>query len=465
MKYAANLNFFIFLCSLVCSIPSYSQNKIFIDVGDAHVRKSKLAMPAFLALGTKTSEASEAGDELFSVISNDLAATGLFVNIEPKAFLEDTSATGLRPVGVTPNGFDFNKWKTLETEFLIRGGYQIAAGQITLEIYAYYVENGSLIVGKKYEGPLSTTRKIAHSFSNDLVKSITGKPSFFKSQIVVGIDSGPKSNREIYLGDWDGFNTSPITSHKTVTVSPAWSKNGEMVAYTAFVKRRSGGFLKRNPDLFIYELKTKRRWLVSYRDGLNSGAEFLPDNKNILLTLSNNKRADIYKMTVDGKSIEPITNGPGQAMNVEPAISPDGHTIAFSSDRSGKPMVYSMDITGANVKRRTFAGHYNSTPTWSPDGKKIAFAGFDNDKGNFDIFIMSLDGSELLRLSSARKANGKWSNNEDPAFAPDNRHILFISDRSGNKQLYMVNTDGTNERRITFDNKQYSKPKWGPLVE
>ena len=108
-------------------------------------------------------------------------------------------------------------------------------------------------------------------------------------------------------------------------------------------------------------------------------------------------------MTLDGKSISPITNGPGTAMNVEPAVSPDGNLIAFSSDRSGKPMIYTMSIAGTNVQRKTFAGHYNATPSWSPDGKKIAFAGFDKDKNNFDIFVMNLDSSGLLRLTAAKK--------------------------------------------------------------
>lgn len=457
--------FFSFTFTVLFSAHSYGQAKIFLDVGDARVRKSKLAMPVFQYLGAPTKSAdTKLGDQIFSVIDNDLDATGLFIKIAPDAYLEDTSKTGLRPLGVVANGFDFQNWKTLETEFLIRAGYQIIGDKISLEIYAYYVPQGNLILGKKYESPTDGVRKLGHTFANDFIKAVTGKPGFFNSRIVVAIDSGPQTNREIYTADWDGHNPTQITQHKTITVSPAWSKNGDYIAYTAFVKRKIGkGPAKRNPDLFVYELKTKRRWLVSYREGLNTGAEFFPDSKHLLLTLSQGKTADIYKMNLDGKSLTQITHGPGRAMNVEPAISPDGKKIAFSSDRSGKPMIYIMNINGSNPVRRTFAGHYNATPSWSPDGKKIAFAGFDRDKGNFDIFVMNADGTGLLRLSSARKSNGKWSNNEDPAFSPDGRHVLFVSDRTGTKQLYLVNADGTNERRVTYDNKFYSKPKWGPL--
>ncbi|MCB0349947.1 MAG: PD40 domain-containing protein, partial [Bdellovibrionales bacterium] len=354
---------------------AFGQAKIFLDIGDARVRKSKLALPSFNYLGSQPNSSSLAiGEELYSVISNDLAATGLFVNIDPKAFLEDTTTTALKPSGNSEKGFDFTNWKTIETEFLIRGGYQVINGDITLEIYAYYIPQGNLIIGKKYTGTKSTLRKIAHTFANDFIKAVTGKPSFFMSQIVTTIDNGPQTNREVYIADWDGHNASAVTNHKTITVSPAWSKNGDYIAYTAFVKRKVGrAAAKRNPDMFVYELKTKRRWLVSYRDGLNTGAEFMIDNKNLLLTLSKRGSADIYKMTLDGKTISPITHGPGSAMNVEPAVSPDGTMIAFSSDRSGKPMIYTMSADGTNVKRKTFAGHYNSTPTWSPDGKKLAF--------------------------------------------------------------------------------------------
>jgi TolB protein len=220
--------------------------------------------------------------------------------------------------------------------------------------------------------------------------------------------------------------------------------------------------MKKNPDLYMYEVKSGRRWLVSYREGMNSGANFLRNSRELLLTLSMGKTADIFRMSADGKSIKQLTQGPGTAMNVEPAISPDGSKIAFSSDRSGKPMIYVMNADGSGARRLTFAGNYNSTPSWSPDGTKLAFAGVDKEKDAFDIFVINTDGSGLQRLTSSRKSSGKWANNEAPTFAPDGQRVLFASDRTGTSQLYMVNIDGNNERRITFDSKFYSKPKWGP---
>ena len=121
-----------------------------------------------------------------------------------------------------------------------------------------------------------------------------------------------------------------------------------------------------------------------------------------------------------------------------------------------------MDLRSKIVTRITDAGVYNSSPAWSPDGKTIAFAGFDKD--HFDIFTMSPDGSNMKRLTSERKKNGKMSNNEYPSFSPDGRFILFSSDREGNYQLYIVSRDGNYEHRLTFDNKNYYKPQWSPYL-
>ncbi len=78
---------------------------------------------------------------------------------------------------------------------------------------------------------------------------------------------------------------------------------------------------------------------------------------------------------------------------MDPTWNRDGSQIAFVSDRSGRPMIYKMQANGGNVQRLTFAGDYNATPSWSPTGEKIAFSGWD--KGKFDVFIMSPDGTNI----------------------------------------------------------------------
>ena len=268
--------------------------------------------------------------------------------------------------------------------------------------------------------------------------------------------------------DWDGANSKLVSSHRSIAVSPAWSFDGKMLAYSAFAYRTKEK--KRNLDLFTLDLQSNRRFHVSYRTGINSGAAFFPDGRNLVLTISTNGNPDLFKMSTDGKTLTPLTNGPRAAMNVEPSVSPDGKKIAFSSDRGGRPHIFVMNSDGSGTRAITIAGEYNSSPRWSPDGKRLVFAGADRNpaqprKTHYDIFTVNADGTDMVRLTSAKKPNGEMADNEDPSYSPDGRHILFVSNRSGKNQLYIVTADGETERRITFDSHKYFKPMWSPAFE
>lgn len=434
-----------------------------IDVTNAKVRKSLIAFPPLQFIGNPavTKNYQSIGSELFTVIFNDLSVTGFFQFISQNAFLEDVTKTSARPFPGDPNGFKFEAWKQIGAEFLIRGTFSVAGDQLNAEAYIYNVNRGSVVLAKKYKGALNTTRRIAHTVSNDFMEALTGTRGGFLSRVVVSSDRAGGKFKEIYVMDWDGANAERVTTHKSVALSPAWSPDATKIAYTAFVQRAKTK--TRNADLFVFELATGKRWLASYRQGINSGAAFHPNGNQLFLTLSQSGTPDIFRMSLDGTLETRITNGPRGAMNVEPAISPDGKRIAFSSDRSGNPMIYVMGIDGSNPTRVTFAGKYNASPAWSPDGKRIAFAGWA--ESHFDIFTMNADGTDMIRITSAKKPDGKWANNEDPVFSPDGRMIMYTSNRTGTNQIYVSNLDGSEERRITNDNHNYFKPKWSKNIE
>ncbi len=454
----------ILVFTLAFPLSGFSQeNGIYIKLGEAKTKKSLLAVPALQYFGSPSSSSKyqSIGAELFNVITNDLTVSSYFQMLNQSAFLEDTSKTGLMPAPGQSNGFKYESWTAIGTDFLIRAGFSIAGNELTLETYTYHVPRAKLVFGKKYKGPTTSARRMAHTFANDVLDNLTGSTGMFLSRVVASSDRGPGDAKEIYAMDWDGENISQLSSHSTISISPAWSPDGKKVAYTSYVKRKGAKF--RNADMILYDLTSGKRALVSYRNGINSGASFDPDGKHIYLTISQGSSPNIYKIGYDGKIVDKITNGPAGAMNVEPSICSDGKSLAFSSDRAGKPMIYTSNADGSGVQRRTFAGVFNSSPTWSPDCKKIAFAGQSDD--HFDIFVMNADGTGMIRLTSAKKSNGRGSSNEDPSFSPDGRFVMYTSNRTGKNQIFLSTVDGTEERRLTSDNYNYFKPKWSQNID
>jgi TolB protein len=460
MRFSILLLAFASLCAVASfSTPAVADagNGMYIKVGDANLKKSLMAIPPFQMNGAKSG--LKAGKDMYDVLRNDLEVSGYFEFIKPAAY-EGFSNTGLRPAGTEQGGFNFASWTQIGTEFLIRVGFHVIDDRLTVDTYSYYVPQQKLVLNKTYKGTVNEARILAHTFANDLIKELTGQRASFLSKIVTS-RSTRAQEKEIFIMDWDGANQKQMTFHGSISQSPTWSYDGQMIAYSEFAYHPNEK--TRNMDLFTYDLSTGKRLLVSYRRGINSGASFTPDGKGLLLTISNGGNPDIYRMTLDGRNLTPLTHAKNGEMFVEPAMSPDGKKIAFSTTKSGRPMIYVMNADGSEQKRLTFAGEYNSTPSWSPDGKKIVFAGLDSD--HYDIFTMDADGGNLVRLTSAKKPSGKFADNEDPTFSPDGRQILFRSNRTGKYQLYIVSVDGEVERRITFDQNDYFKPRWSPSFE
>lgn len=125
-----------------------------------------------------------------------------------------------------------------------------------------------------------------------------------------------------------------------------------------------------------------------------------------------------------------------------PAFSPDGHRIAFASNRTGRNEIWIANADGSDPRRVTFHdGPVVISPQWSPDGQRLVFS--SQVGGNRDIYVIRADGSDSQRLT--------WepSQDENPSWARDGRWVYFRSDRSGVAQIWKVPADGGSAVRVT----------------
>ena len=167
---------------------------------------------------------------------------------------------------------------------------------------------------------------------------------------------------------------------------------------------------------------------------------------------------NIYVMNADGSDQTRLTDDP--AADSWPSWSPDGRRIAFISPRDDPDPddddriweIYLMNADGSGQTRLTNDSAWHSLPRWSPDGTRIAFQSRRDE--NWEIYVMNADGSGRMRLTDTSNAEPSWS--------PDGRYIAFTSDRDGNTEIYMMNADGSGQTRLTHNDASDRFPSWSP---
>jgi len=139
---------------------------------------------------------------------------------------------------------------------------------------------------------------------------------------------------------------------------------------------------------------------------------------------------------------------------MSPSWSPDGKSLAYVSFESSRPEIFIQQLaTARRTKVSSFRG-LNSAPSWSPDGKFLALV-LSKD-GSPDIYTLNTTSRRLKRLTKHRSID------TEPVWSTDGRTIIFTSDRSGAPQLYEVRVEGGKPRRITFEGRYNSAANVSP---
>lgn len=396
-----------------------SQDRVTLVIGEG-MQAYRLAIPPFITHDSSP-EVKTAAKELYQTIYADLKYSLIF---DP---LRESDYSYIRPLD--PEEIFFKEWESIQAQILFVGEISQGEGKdIIFEGKLYDVKAGERITGKRYTGDISLLRLMAHRMSDEVTKMFGERPIF---QSKIAFISDRDGNPELYMMDYDGFNPVRLTFNETVDYMPGWSTDGKKIAYTSYRGDKA--------TLWLYFIYEGTRSLV-FDEGTTYGPVFSPDGKKMAFCSSEDEgNSEIYTANSDGTKVKRLTFN--KAIDTAPTWSPNSRLIAFTSDRGGTPQIYIMDAEGSNIERVSFGGNYFDGPAWSPTANTIAFVSRVNQV--FDIYLLNRDTNRMLKLTEST------ARNEYPTWSPDGRHIIYSSNRSGSIQLWTIDYNGSNRRRLT----------------
>jgi serine/threonine-protein kinase len=248
------------------------------------------------------------------------------------------------------------------------------------------------------------------------------------------------------------FAETPTPSQAASTGASA---NSSQIAFTSDRDEPDATGNFGNEEIYIMNADgTNQRRLTRHR-ARDTGASISPDGRKIAFQSQREGGVDIFVMNADGSDPRRLTDFTQLGLGaVDPTWSPDGKRIAFRS-RVNRIDIYVINLDGTGLEKLTSdSSVVSGSPDWSPDGRRIAYV--SRRHGRPEIYVMNSDGSHQTRLTFNDSADTR------PAWSPDGRQIAFYSNRDGDQEIYVMNADGSNQVRLTTNPGEDGFPSWSP---
>lgn len=266
----------------------------------------------------------------------------------------------------------------------------------------------------------------------------------------------------IYVANADGTGATALSPEGEDDTAPVWSPDGQNIA---FVSTRDG-----NREVYVVAADC-----VTLPEGCGPTAinvtrhpaddwtpSWSPDSKRLAFSSIRAGNWEIFVVdmacladpeTCPDSAVQITDNGTG---NLGPVWSPDGKRLAFSSKAPGNWDIFTMTVSGSDLRQVTTDPANDLSPAWSPDGTRLAFE--TNRDGNVEVYVADANGSAAQNISNFSQAN-----DHGPFWSPDGQQLVFYSNREGNWEIFSTTLDGQTVVNLTqTPTRDEQTPAWRP---
>lgn len=314
----------------------------------------------------------------------------------------------------------------------------------TVEMRVFETYSGKFIFGNAYSNvDVKKLDAVANRFCADLMEALTGSGDFFRSTLVFAKDLG-KDNKNIWISSPTGKGLRQITALKGVTMSPAWSPDGNYVVFSHIDDSSHA--------LGVWQSQNGQVKRIRFPGNTVIGPSFMPDNK-VAVSLSTGTQPDIFLLNHRFQREKTLESS--GSIDVSPSFDYSGTKMVFTSSRLGGPQIFLKDFKTGITERVSKTGSYNSEPSISPDGTIVAYTKL-TDAGH-RIFVHD------LVTGIERQVSFGPGRDEHPSFAPDSYFLAYTSNRSGKQQIYLTTRHGGDAKLVPTGNGATSFARWGKM--